>query len=193
MGSEMCIRDRSETIPNHPSNKKQNMPENVACSPAETKSLKCLYNSFIESHLLYCASVWGTASQNLLKPLFSAQKKGVRALNSKSRFFYDSKSGTIPSHTKPIFTAHKLLALPNIITKSILCIIQKSRLKVAPVNIQSLFSPASSTSTPQYNTIVIESIRTLTSSDFSETSHMLTYANGGTNTAYFRSEKLLVR
>ena len=40
---------------------------------------------------------------------------------------------------------------------------------------------------------VVESIRTLTSSDFSETSHMLKYDNGGTNTAYFRSEKFLVR
>eukprot|EP00116_Pleurobrachia_bachei_P009796 sb/3470058/ len=39
----------------------------------------------------------------------------------------------------------------------------------------------------------IESIRTLTSSDFSETSHMLKYDNGGTNTAYFRSETFLVR
>eukprot|EP00116_Pleurobrachia_bachei_P001942 sb/3462204/ len=38
--------------------------------------------------------------------------------------------------------------------------------------------------------INLESIRTLTSSDFSETSHMLKYDNGGTNTAYFRSEKL---
>eukprot|EP00116_Pleurobrachia_bachei_P007347 sb/3467609/ len=41
--------------------------------------------------------------------------------------------------------------------------------------------------------ILVESIRTLTSSDFSETSHMLNYDNGGTNTAYFRSEKFLVR
>eukprot|EP00116_Pleurobrachia_bachei_P004604 sb/3464866/ len=39
----------------------------------------------------------------------------------------------------------------------------------------------------------VESIRTLTSSDFSETSHMLKYDNGGTHTAYFRSEKFLVR
>eukprot|EP00116_Pleurobrachia_bachei_P001627 sb/3461889/ len=39
----------------------------------------------------------------------------------------------------------------------------------------------------------VESIRTLTSSDFSETSHMLKYDNGGTNTAYFRSETFLVR
>eukprot|EP00116_Pleurobrachia_bachei_P012235 sb/3472497/ len=33
--------------------------------------------------------------------------------------------------------------------------------------------------------VIVESIRTLTSSDFSETSHMLKYDNGGTNTAYF--------
>eukprot|EP00116_Pleurobrachia_bachei_P013292 sb/3473554/ len=41
--------------------------------------------------------------------------------------------------------------------------------------------------------VKLESIRTLTSSDFSETSHILKYDNGGTNTAYFRSEKVLVR
>eukprot|EP00116_Pleurobrachia_bachei_P015478 sb/3475740/ len=39
---------------------------------------------------------------------------------------------------------------------------------------------------------IVESIRTLTSSDFSESSHMLKYDNGGTHTAYFRSEKFLV-
>eukprot|EP00116_Pleurobrachia_bachei_P003025 sb/3463287/ len=41
--------------------------------------------------------------------------------------------------------------------------------------------------------ILLESIRTLTSSDFSEASHMLKYDNGGTHTAYFRSDKFLVR
>eukprot|EP00116_Pleurobrachia_bachei_P018509 sb/3478771/ len=46
---------------------------------------------------------------------------------------------------------------------------------------------------PNAITYLVESIRTLTSSDFSKTSHMLKYDNGCTYTVYFRSEKFLVR
>ena len=120
------------------------------------KALKNLYCSFIESHLLYCATTWGTSSQNVLKPLFSAQKKGIRALKNNARLFYDAGSGANPSHTKPIFAELQLLALPNIVAKSLLCIMQKCRLKVAPINIQALFPDTTSTisqsQTAHYNT-----------------------------------------
>ena len=42
------------------------------------KVMKTLYNSFIQSHLYYCATVWGLGSLNSTKTLFSAQKKAIR-------------------------------------------------------------------------------------------------------------------
>ena len=104
------------------------------------KALKNLYHCFIESHLLYCASAWGTAPLGRLQTLFSAQKKGVRALNRWSTLYYNKETGTTPSHTKPIFTEHSLLALPNIIAKSILSIMHKVKLGVSPTNISQLFT-----------------------------------------------------
>ena len=57
------------------------------------KALKLIYNSFVQSHLYYCCTVWGTRSLNSLnsvKRVFSAQKKGIRAAdNQYHRYFYD--------------------------------------------------------------------------------------------------------
>ena len=48
-------------------------------------------------------------------------------------------TGELPSHTRPIFEECSLLALPNLIAKSILGQLQKVRLKVAPPKIAALF------------------------------------------------------
>ena len=56
------------------------------------KAQKMLYNSLIQSHLYYCACVWGTKSFNAIKSLFSAQKKAIRATDLKyHNYFYDKK------------------------------------------------------------------------------------------------------
>ena len=114
------------------------------------KALKCLYSSFIQSHLLYCTSVWGTVKKARLSSLFAAQKKGVRAFGSRDTvYFYDKETGETPSHTKPIFNKLNLLALPNLIAKSILGMVHKSRLKVAPPSIGDLFSDHIVTTPPR--------------------------------------------
>ena len=75
-----------------------------------------------------------------LSTLFSAQKKAIRAISpDRVNFFYNPLTGKIPSHTKPLFEGQTLLALPNLIAKTILGILQKVRLGVAPSNICKLF------------------------------------------------------
>ena len=39
------------------------------------KTLMLIYNSFVQSHLYYCASVWGTRSLNSISRVFASQKK----------------------------------------------------------------------------------------------------------------------
>jgi hypothetical protein len=52
-----------------------------------------LYKLLINVHLDYCNLLWGSASQSLLKPLVSMQKKAIRsALNAPYN-----------SHTDPLF------------------------------------------------------------------------------------------
>lgn len=105
-----------------------------------TKALKNIYHGFIESHLLYCSAVWGTVPTSRLNNLFTAQKKAIRAISPDHvNFFFNPSNSNIPTHTKPIFKKLSLLALPNLITKNIVGILQKVKLGVAPSKIISLF------------------------------------------------------
>ena len=104
------------------------------------KPLKSIYCSFVESHLIYCASAWGTVPINRFSTLFAAQKKAIRAMGSgNTNVYYDKATGELPSHTKPIFEECSLLALPNLIAKSILGQLHKVRLRVAPPKIAAFF------------------------------------------------------
>ena len=104
------------------------------------KAQKMLYNSLIQSHLYYCACVWGTKSFNSIKSLFSAQKKAIRATDVLyHNYFYDKKTDRIADHSKPIFNKLELLALPNLIAKSCLTLMHKIYLGVAPRNISNIF------------------------------------------------------
>ena len=104
------------------------------------KILQLIYNSFIQSHLYYCATIWGTRSLNSINKVFSAQKKGIRAADTEfHRYRYDKNSGSAPAHTKAIFNKLGILALPNLIAKCCLCLMHKVYLKVAPVNILKIF------------------------------------------------------
>ena len=105
------------------------------------KILHLIYNSFIQSHLYYCATVWGTGSLNSIQRVFSAQKKGIRAADYKFHcYFYDRNAGSAPTHTKEIFNRLEILALPNLIAKCCLSLMHKVYLKVAPANIISMFN-----------------------------------------------------
>ena len=105
------------------------------------KVMKTLYNSFIQSHLYYCATVWGLGSLNSTKTLFSAQKKAIRITDPRfNNYYYNRETGELPSHTKAIFNKLEMLALPNLIAKSTLNLMQKVRLGVAPPKIANLFN-----------------------------------------------------
>ena len=110
-------------------------------------ALKMLYNSLIQSHLYYCATVWGTGSLNSIKSLFSAQKKAVRAAdNHFHNYRYNKDTNEIPAHTKSIFNKLEILALPNLIAKSCLTIMHKIYLRAAPKQIVNIFETVASVS-----------------------------------------------
>ena len=118
------------------------------------KVLKMMYNSFIESHLYYCATIWGVGSKSSIDRLFSAQKKGIRATDSQfHNYRYDKDTGAIQAHTKRIFNILEILALPNLIAKSCLCLMHKIYMKVAPTKINGMFEVENSSRPrrdPQY-------------------------------------------
>ena len=108
---------------------------------------KMLYNSLIQSHLYYCATVWGTGTLNSIKSLFSAQKKAVRAAdNHFHNYRYNKETNEPPAHTKSIFNKLEILALPNLIAKSCLTIMHKIYLKAAPTQIVNIFETVKSDS-----------------------------------------------
>ena len=103
--------------------------------------LKNLYDSFIQSHLNYCSSVWGLGSKSSLQSLFRAQKKSVRAIDNKYNIlFYNKDTGETPCHTKEIFKKYNILTVYNLVAKNCLILMQKARLNVNPTNIQKLFN-----------------------------------------------------
>ncbi len=120
------------------------------------KAQRMLYNSLIQSHLYYCAAIWGTKSLNTVQSLFSSQKKAIRATDTEyHNYYYDKDTNRMPSHTKSIFNKLEVLALPNLIAKSCLTMMHKVYMGVAPSNIRQMFtrvstSNASSRMDPQY-------------------------------------------
>ena len=105
-----------------------------------------IYNSFVQSHLYYCATVWGTRSLNSIKTVFSAQKKGIRAADNQfHQYKYNKDTGATPANTKAIFNKLGVLALPNLIAKCCLCLMHKVYCNVAPVNIVKMFNKVNRT------------------------------------------------
>ena len=103
--------------------------------------LKNLYNSFIQSHLNYCSSVWGLGTKSSLNNIFISQKKAVRAIENRfNNFFYNPETGDLPCHTKEIFTRNNILTVHNLIAKNCLLFMHKAYLNVGPENILKLFT-----------------------------------------------------
>ena len=107
-------------------------------------ALKMIFNSFVQSHLYYCSTVWGLKSKNSLNALFAAQKKAIRATDNKfHNYFYDKNTGNIPAHTKDIYKRLNLLTLPNLIGKNCLCLMHKINMKIAPQKMLEMFAISS--------------------------------------------------
>ena len=91
-----------------------------------------LYFTLFESHLSYCISAWGGASQQCLTSAFIAQKQCLRVLFGDREAYFDKFKTTararpvdkqaldstfyVKEHTKPLFRKHRILALENLYT-----------------------------------------------------------------------------
>ena len=103
--------------------------------------ISTVYYSFIQSHLCYCPSIWGLGSHSSLKPIFTSQKRAIRAVeNNFTNYFYNPDTGELPSHTKPIFTKHKFLTVHNIVLQHVLTFMHKIYNNIAPNEILSYFT-----------------------------------------------------
>jgi len=80
---------------------------------------KNIFHSFVQSHINYCALVWGLGPKSNIEPLFREQKKAMRALMPGHRLNY-YKDGRAPCHTKPAFAEYNILTVPMVILKNIL-------------------------------------------------------------------------
>ena len=87
---------------------------------------KNIFHSFVQSHLNYCCLVWGLGPKASIEPLFSEQKKAMRALRPgfNSNYF---KDGLTPCHTKPFFTEYNILTVHSIIFANVLIFMHKYR------------------------------------------------------------------
>ena len=58
-----------------------------------------LYNSFIQSHLVYCSNVWGLGSKNSVARIFTAQKRAMRGVKQGFvNYFYKKDEKYISSN-----------------------------------------------------------------------------------------------
>ena len=74
-----------------------------------------------------------------LNPIFIAQKKAIRAIeNGYVNYFYDKKTGKLPSHTKHIFYRNKILTIHNIVAKNCLIAMQRIYRKSYPSKVMSI-------------------------------------------------------
>ena len=104
-------------------------------------TLKTLYFSFIQSHLVYCSTIWGTGSKHSLRSIFVAQKKAIRAI-SFTRLFTKNKETEeyTYGHTKPLFSSLEILTIHNLILLQLLSQMHKIYGHLAPAHTRSLFT-----------------------------------------------------
>ena len=125
----------------------------INCIP---KSLyKDIYHTLFESHLTYGISVWGGVSQNILKPIFTTQKKCIRLLFGDTeanlnrletiKELIDSELTVESSlyckeNTKPLFAQKDLLTVHNLYRyHCILQILTILKLRI-PISLYSLYN-----------------------------------------------------
>ena len=104
------------------------------------KTLKSLYSSFIQSHLLFCSTVWGSGSKCTLQNIFIAQKKAIRAITFTRLSVKDQETQSYSyGHTKPLFNKCEFLSVHNLILVQMLSQMHKIYRTVAPVQTCGLF------------------------------------------------------
>ena len=95
--------------------------------------IKTLYNSFIQSHLVYCSNVWGLGSKNSVARIFSAQKRAIRGVKQGFvNYFYKKDTGELPAHTKKIFAENEFLTIHNLIAQQAVAFMQKVSAHIVP-------------------------------------------------------------
>ena len=127
-----------------------------------SKSIKSIYHSLFESHLLYCISVWGGISKTHLQKLFRLQKKCLRILFGDSRTHRENfetittdplqhnetlnnpNNGDFyqKEHTKPLFNKHEILTIQNAFTYHSCIEIFKILKYRNPMSMYKLFTPS---------------------------------------------------
>ena len=106
-----------------------------------------IYHSFVQSHVNFCALVWGFSSRSNIELLFSKQKKGIRAVMP-GYVNYTYRKGKIPGHTKLAFTQYGILTVQNLIANNAFLFIYKIRNfpSLVPLSIRLTISKDSPTS-----------------------------------------------
>lgn len=84
-----------------------------------------IYHSLIQSHLNYCSIIWGFAAKTHIAGLFSAQKKGLRAIMPGFTSSY-YKDGKLPTSTKAHFINYNIMTIHSIICKNTLMLLVKA-------------------------------------------------------------------
>lgn len=136
-----------------------------------------IFHSFVQSHVNYCSLIWGFSSRSNIESIFSAQKKGIRAvIPGFANYFY--KDGQTPHHTKSAFTKYGVLSVQNIIAKNALIFMYKlhTQPQSLPPSIAEIF-PADA---PTYGSTHV------TSSEW-----LKKYSSGGYNKSIFYKGPLL--
>ena len=104
-------------------------------------TLKLLYFSFIQSHLIFCSSVWGLGSKNSLEKIFVAQKKALRAISFTNLYTIDKITKVYSyGHTKNSFNKLEILSVHNLILLQAINQMHKLYLHRAPAHTQILFA-----------------------------------------------------
>ena len=86
-----------------------------------------IYHSFVQSHINYCSLVWGFSAKSNIESLFTAQKKGIRAIVPGFINYRYRLDGTLPGHTKSYFSKYDILTVHSIIVLNTLIFIHKTR------------------------------------------------------------------
>ena len=117
------------------------------------QTLKTLYSSFIQSHLIFCSFIWGTGAKSSLQGIFVAQKKAIRAITYTRLYTKDRVTEMYSyGHTKLLFNSLGLLTVHNLILVQMLSQMHKIYRAVAPVHIRGYFKPQSPPLTTEHPT-----------------------------------------
>ena len=149
-------------------------------------SLKTLYYSFIQSHLVYCCNVWGAGSKKSINQIFLAQKRAIRTIFFVKLYEKEESTGKYKyGHTKNYFNNNGILTIHNLILMQILNQMHKINLNLAPENIISLFEKPEAIINANVNSKILNKKLHRQGIDQSN----IVYHNKTYNKVYFKTHK----